>query len=78
MLTRLEVLIELKRVGIKELSLLKRECRDFEKYGAVNYDMQFSEKKDKTSIDKQAYGLGKKQVVWRVEKIPKILKPDID
>ncbi len=42
MLTRREVLIELKRVGIKEFSLLKRECRDFEKYVALNYHMQFS------------------------------------
>ena len=78
MLTRREVLIELRRVGIKELSLLKRECRDFEEYVAVNYDMRSSGKKNKTSIDKQPYGLIKKQVVWLVEKIPMILKTDDD
>jgi hypothetical protein len=44
MLTRREVLIELKRVEIKELSPLKRECRDFEKYVAVKgvIGIQFS------------------------------------
>ncbi len=71
MLTRREVLIELKRLGIRELSLLKRECRDFEKYVAVNYDSQFSEKKDKTCIDEQAYGLGKKQVVCSLKRFRK-------
>jgi len=40
MLTRREILIELKRLGIKELSLLKWHCRDFEHYMAVNYGFE--------------------------------------
>jgi len=38
MLTRREVLMQLRRVGIRELSQLKRDCREFERYMSVNYD----------------------------------------
>ena len=38
MLTRREVLVQLRRVGIRELSQLKRACREFERYMSVNYD----------------------------------------
>jgi len=44
MMTRRDVLDQLKRVGIKELSLLKRSCRDFENYMAVNYDYEILRK----------------------------------
>jgi hypothetical protein len=44
MMTRRDVLEQLKRVGIKDLSLLKRSCRDFENYMAVNYDYQIVRK----------------------------------
>ncbi len=44
MLTRREVLIELKRVGVTELYLLKRYCRSFEDYIKVNYDFQIVKK----------------------------------
>lgn len=37
MMTRRDVLNQLKRVGIHELSLLKRDCREFENYMAVYY-----------------------------------------
>ena len=37
MMTRRDVLDQLKRVGIHELSLLKRDCREFENYMAVYY-----------------------------------------
>jgi len=44
MMTRRDVLDQLKRVGIKDLSLLKRSCRDFENYMAVNYDYEILKK----------------------------------
>jgi len=44
MMTRREVLEQLKRVGVKDLSLLKRSCRDFENYMAVNYDYEILKK----------------------------------
>lgn len=40
MMTRRDVLDQLKRVGIRDLSLLKRSCRDFENYMAVHYDYE--------------------------------------
>lgn len=44
-MTRRDVLDQLKRVGIKDLSLLKRSCREFENYMAVNYDYEILKKK---------------------------------
>jgi hypothetical protein len=46
MMTRRDVLEQLKRVGIKDLSLLKRSCRDFENYMAVNYDYKIVRKEE--------------------------------
>ena len=43
MLTRREILIELKSAGIKELSLLKWHCRDFEDYMAANYGFEYGQ-----------------------------------
>jgi len=43
-MTRREVLEQLKRVGIKDLSLFKRSCRDFENYMAVHYDYEILKK----------------------------------
>jgi hypothetical protein len=43
MLTRREVLVQLRRVGIRELSQLKRACREFERYMSVNYDNEILE-----------------------------------
>jgi hypothetical protein len=44
MMTRHDVLEQLKRVGVKDLSLLKKSCRDFENYMAVNYDYKIFKK----------------------------------
>jgi hypothetical protein len=42
MLTRRDVLTELKRMGVKKPSLLKNYLRDFEKYIGTYYDFQIS------------------------------------
>ena len=54
-MTRRDVLEQLKRVGIKDLSLLKRSCRDFENYMAVHYDYEILKKE--TSIATPAFPL---------------------
>jgi hypothetical protein len=46
MLTRREILIELERVGLRGCSLLKRNCRDFEKYMSIHYDFKIPRKED--------------------------------
>jgi hypothetical protein len=40
MLTRREVLVQLKTLGVKEVSLLKLYLRDIEKYMETNYGMR--------------------------------------
>jgi len=49
MMTRRDVLDQLKRVGIHELSLLKRECREFENYMAVYYDYKILKKENEAN-----------------------------
>jgi hypothetical protein len=44
MMTRRDVLNQLKRVGIHELSILKRDCREFENYMAIYYDYKILKK----------------------------------
>ncbi len=44
MLTRREVLTQLKRVGVKTLSEMKRDCREFEQHMLVNYDYEIIKK----------------------------------
>jgi hypothetical protein len=44
MMTRRDVLDQLKRVGIHELALLKRDCREFENYMAIYYDYKILKK----------------------------------
>ncbi len=44
MLTRREVLLQLKRVGVRTLSEMKRDCREFEQHMLVNYDYEISKK----------------------------------
>ena len=39
MLTRREILSQLKSVGVGKLILLKWHCRDFESYMRANYDL---------------------------------------
>jgi hypothetical protein len=40
MMTRREVLIQLKKAGVKEFSLLKYHCRDFENFMATHHDWE--------------------------------------
>ena len=44
MLTRHEVLAQLKRIGVKELSLFRRFLKDYEKYMQINYVLEIHEK----------------------------------
>jgi hypothetical protein len=44
MLSRREVLIELRKLGVKEPSLLKAYLRDFEQYMKKNYGMEIIKK----------------------------------
>ena len=45
MLTRREVLMQLRRVGVRKLSQLKSDSREFEQYMAVNYDYEIVKNK---------------------------------
>jgi hypothetical protein len=47
MLTRREVLIQLKRIGDNKPSHLKTSLREFEKYMLQNYGMRLEKKKKK-------------------------------
>jgi len=40
MLTEREILDELRRIGIRDPSLLKNDFREFEEYIAINYGMK--------------------------------------
>ena len=44
MLSRREILIQLRRLGVKEQSLLKAYLRDFEQYMKKNYGMEIIKK----------------------------------
>ena len=61
-MTRREVLIELKRMGVTEPSFLKRYCRDFENYIKATYRYQIRKKEIKgaQSIDGQPIRLRNK------------------
>jgi hypothetical protein len=61
MLTRRDVLDHLKRVGIRRLSEIKGNCREFEQYMAVYYDYEIEKKRPRPpSPRKQPTSLGKK------------------
>ena len=45
MLTRHEILSELRRIGIKEPSMLKTYIKDFEHYIQINYGSEIGNKK---------------------------------
>ena len=45
LLTRREVLIQLKTLGVKEISLLKFYLRDFEKYMGTKYGIEITKTK---------------------------------
>lgn len=44
MLTRHEVLMQLKKIGIRSLSQLKRDCREFEQYMRDNYGYEIAKR----------------------------------
>lgn len=41
--------MQLKRVGLRRLSEMKRDCREFEQHMLVNYDYEISKKPDPQS-----------------------------
>ncbi len=45
MLTRREVLAQLKRIGVKDPSLRKIYLQDFEKYMEINYGLKIGQEK---------------------------------
>jgi hypothetical protein len=45
MLTRRDILNELKRMGVRKPSLLKSYLRDFERYIGIHYDFRISKAK---------------------------------
>ena len=50
MLTRREILIQLKSAGVREWSLLKYHCRDFEKYMAIRYGLKATMREEAGTI----------------------------
>jgi len=50
MLTRRDILMELRRMGVRKPSLLKNYLRDFEKYIGSHYSFEIS--KTKKSLDR--------------------------
>ena len=56
-LTRRDVLMQLRRLGVTKLSELKVNCRDFEQYMAVNYDYEIikRERPDSESMSSKTH-----------------------
>ena len=50
MLTRWEVLMQLRKLEGRSLSQLKVDCREFEEYMAVNYDYEIAKKRLKPQV----------------------------
>jgi hypothetical protein len=50
MLTRSDVLKELRRIGVKERGLLKAYLRDFENYMAFHYDIKIIKNKKRVVV----------------------------
>ena len=50
MLTRWEILMQLRKLEGRSLSQLKRDCREFEEYMAVNYDYEIVKKRLKPQM----------------------------
>ena len=46
MLTRQEILRELRRIGVKEPSMLKTHLQDFEHYMEINYGSEFDNRNE--------------------------------
>ena len=54
LLTRRDVLIQLRRVGVRDLSQLKRDCREYEQFMAVNYDYEIVKNENPRSLMEKA------------------------
>ena len=50
MLTRREILMQLKTAGVREWSLLKHHCRDFENYMALRYGLKIGGREEGVRI----------------------------
>ena len=50
MLTRREILMQLKTAGVREWSLLKHHCRDFENYMALRYGLKIAGREEGARI----------------------------
>jgi len=53
MLSRREILVQLKKLGIKDQSLLKAYLRDFERYMKENYGMEIVKKDEEKERNDQ-------------------------
>jgi len=53
MLSRREILVQLKKLGVKDQSLLKAYLRDFERYMKENYGMEIVKKDEKKERNAQ-------------------------
>ena len=61
MLTRREILVQLRRVGIDRISMLKHDCREYEDYLAFHYDYEVAKKgQGPQSVVKQPIKKGNK------------------
>ena len=60
MLTRYEILKELRRMGVKEPCLLKAYLRDFEKYIGNHYGLEIV--KTKKKMERGIFGRGLPQI----------------
>ena len=59
MLTRREVLMQLRKMEGRSLSQLKRDCREFEEYMAVNYDYEIVKKRLKPQVKNLGIRIGR-------------------
>ena len=58
MLTRWEVLMQLRKMEGRSLSQLKGDCREFEEYMAVNYDYEIAKKRLKPQVRNLGSSIG--------------------
>ena len=59
MLTRWEVLMQLRKMEGRSLSQIKRDCREFEEYMAVNYDYEIVKKRPKPQVRNLGIRIGR-------------------
>jgi hypothetical protein len=59
MLTRWEVLMQLRKMEGRSLSQLKRDCREFEEYMAINYDYEIVKKRLKPQVKNLGIRIGR-------------------